>query len=150
MKEITLRVPDSMAQMIEDWATIIPGIELVHRDETGDNILDAMDIRMLQALAVLQKNGAIRFLYDYTWIMVAIGDNAIKGMSAFKSPQTFLDYLRHLGMKRVPCRSTISDKSEKVIGTYPNWTFTDTNDPLESIRRKNVVAQLISFLNRKK
>ena len=128
MKEITFRVPDDMAQLLEEWARHIPELEIVCRQESTEYGLG----------------------YDYTWIMVAICDGAIKGMGGFRSPQKFMDYLSSLGVERIPSRTTLSTFNNNVCGTYPNWEFIDTDDPQEILRRKNVVRQLISALNKMK
>ena len=148
MKEITFRVPDSMVPLLEEWVKHIPEMELVSLKESGQYEIDEIDRRMTIALRLLKEAGAIRYAYDYTWIMVAINDGAIKGMGEFKSPKSFMNYLSSLGIEHVPCRSLLSAWYGKVYGTYPNWEFMDTQDPQEILRRKNVVRQLISMLNR--
>ena len=150
MKEITFRVPDELAKLLEEWVKHIPEMEIVCRQESTDYGLGDMDYRMALALETLRQNNTIRRLYDYTWIMVAIGDGAIKGLGGFKSPQSFMDYLSSLGVERIPSRTTLSTFYNKVLGTYPDWEFTDTEDPQEILRRKNVVKQLISALNKAK
>ena len=150
MKEITLRVPDDMAQMIEFWVERIPEMEIVSRQDSTEYGLDEMNRRMACALSTLLANGAIRFNYDYTWIMVAINDGAINGLGGFRSPQRFMDYLKELGVEHVPSRTTLSTYFNKVIGSYPNWEFIDTQDPQEILRRKNIINQLISALNKAK
>ena len=148
MKDITLRVPDDMAQLIEEWAKRIPEMEIVRRIESTEYGLDDMDRRMALAFEVLIQNGTLDSLHDYTWIMVAIGDNVVNGMGAFRSPQSFMDYLQMLGVKRIPSRTTLSTWYNKVLGTYPDWEFTDTDDPQEILWRKNVVRQFVSALNK--
>ena len=148
MKEITLRVPDSMVRLIEAWAEHVPEMEVVRKKESREYGLDDMNLRMALALKLLKQNGAVRYGYDYTWIMVAIGDGAIEGMGGFKSPQSFMDYMESLGVEQVPSRTTLSTWFGKVLGRYPDWEFTDTQDPQEILRRKNVVRQLILALNR--
>ena len=148
MKEITFRVPDSMVPLLEEWVKHIPEMELVSLEESGQYEIDEIDRRMTIALRLLKEAGAIRYAYDYTWIMVAINDGAIKGMGEFKSPKSFMNYLSSLGIEHVPSRSLLSAWYGKVYGTYPNWEFMDTQDPQEILRRKNVVRQLISMLNR--
>lgn len=147
MKEITFRVPDNMAQLLEEWVKHIPELEIVSRQESTEYGLGDMDKQMALALEVLKQNKTIRYLYDYTWIMVAIGDGVINGMGGFRSPQKFMDYVKSLGVERIPSRTTLSSWFNKVVGTYPDWEFTDTNDPQIILRRKNVVRQLISALN---
>ncbi len=148
MKEITFRVPDDMAQLLEEWVKHIPELEIVCLQESTEHGLGDKDRHFALALEVLERNKTIRYLYDYTWIMVAIGDDAIKGLGAFRSPQSFMDYLSGLGVERIPSRTTLSSFNNKVVGTYPDWEFTDTDDPQEILRRKNVVRQLISALNK--
>lgn len=148
MQEITLRVPDSMVPLIEEWVKHIPEIELASLEESGVYEIDEINRRMALALKILKENRAIRYGYDYTWIMVAIGDGVVKGLNGFKSPQSFMDYLKSLGVDKVPSRTTISTWFGRVLGIYPNWEFTDTKDPNETMRRKNVVRQLLSALNK--
>jgi hypothetical protein len=150
MKEITLRVPETMVRLIEEWTKHIPEMEVVSLKESGEYEIDEMNRRMALALQTLKQNGALRFGYDYTWIMVAIGDGAIEGMGGFRSPQSYMDYLTGLGVEHVPSRTTLSSWFGKVFGTYPEWEFIDTQDPQEIMRRKNVVRQLISALNKAK
>ena len=150
MKEITFRVLDELVPLLEEWVKHIPEMEIVCRQESIDCGLGDMDCKMAYALEVLRQNKTIRHLYDYTWIMVAIGDGAIKGIGGFKSPQSFMDYLSSLGVEHIPSRTTLSTFYNKVWGTFPDWEFTDTDDPQEILRRKNVVRQLISALNRAK
>ena len=150
MKEITIRVPDDMAQLLVEWVKHIPEMEIVCREESTDYGLGDMDRRMALALEVLKQNKTIRYLYDYTWIMVAIVDGVINGLGGFRSPQSFMDYLGSLGVERIPSRTTLSTFNNNVLGTYPDWEFTDTDDPQEILRRKNVVRQLISALNKLK
>ena len=148
MKEITFRVPNEMVPLLEEWAKHIPEMEVVSRKESGEYELDEINRRMALAVKMLKQNGAMRYGYDYTWIMAAIGDGVVEGLGGFKSPQSFMDYLTSIGVEHVPSRTTLSTWYGKVLGTYPNWEFIDTQDPHEILRRKNVVRQLISALNR--
>jgi hypothetical protein len=148
MTEITLRVPDQMAALIDNLAEYMPEVEIVAREEQplDDDGLTDIDRRVALAMSVLQRNGALRNLYDYTWIMVAIGDGMIEGLGAFRSPQSFMNYLRGLGVKNIPSRTTLSTWYGRVLGKYPDWEFTDTTDPKEILRRKNVFRQFQSAL----
>ena len=148
MKEITFRVPETMVPLLEEWAKHIPEMEIVSLKVSGSYELDEMNRRMALALRMLEENNVLRHGYDYTWIMVAIDDGAVEGLGRFKSPQGFRDYLKCLGVEQVPSRTTLSTWFGKVLGRYPDWVFTDTEDPSEILRRKNVVRQLISALNK--
>ena len=147
MQEITLRVPESLVPLIEEWVRHIPEIELASLKESGVYEIDEINRRMALALKILKENRAIRYSYDYTWIMVAIGDGVVKGLSGFKSPQSFMEYLSSLGVEKIPSRTTLSTWFGKVLGRYPLWEFSDTKDPNEIMRRKNIVRQLLSALN---
>lgn len=148
MKEITLRIPDGMVSLLEEWVKHIPEMEVVSLKASGEYELDEINRRMAIAVKMMRQNGALRYGYDYTWIMAAIGDGAVEGLGGFKSPQSFMDYLASIGVEHVPSRTTLSTWYGKVLGTYPEWEFIDTQDPQEILRRKNVVRQLISLLNR--
>lgn len=152
MTEITLRVPDQMVALIESLAEHMPEVEIVKREEQplDDDGLSDIDRRVAIAMSALQRNGALRNPYDYTWIMVAIGDGMIEGLGAFRSPQSFMNYLRGLGIENVPCRSTLSAWYGRVLGKYPDWEFTDTDDPTEILRRKNVFRQFQSAMRQGK
>lgn len=150
MKEISLRVPDGMVHLLKEWAAFIPSLEVLSVKETALLKQDELNSRMSEALKSLKKKKIIRHLYDYTWIMTGIGDGALEGMSGFKSPQNFIDYLNALGVEHVPCRSTLSAWYGRVLGEYPNWVFTDTEDPKEILRRKNVFAYLLIELDKLK
>ena len=77
MKEITIRVPDDMAQLLVEWVKHIPEMEIVCHEESTDYGLGDMDRRMALALEVLKQNKTIRYLYDYTWIMMAINEGHV-------------------------------------------------------------------------
>ena len=148
MKELLLRVPNEMVSLFKNLAAYMPEVEIeeVSEELSGNSIPDDTDQRMAMALDAIRHNGAIRYLYDYTWIMVAAGNHAIPSLGAFSSVQSFIDFLCSHGVKHLPSRSAISDWNNKVVGTYPRWTFTDTEDVLEIQRRKNVVRQFINAL----
>ena len=137
-----------MVPLLEEWTKYIPEMEVVSLKESGEYELDEIHRRMALALKMLKQNGVVRFGYDYTWIMTAIGDGAIAGLAGFKSPQNFMNYLTSLGVEHVPSRTTLSTWYGRVLGKYPNWEFTDTQDSQEILRRKNVVRQLLSALNK--
>lgn len=148
MKEISLRVPDGMVHLLKEWAVYIPELEVLSAKETALLNLDELNSLMPVALKNLKKKKIIRYLYDYAWIMAGIGDGALEGMNGFRSPQHFKEYLIALGVEPVPSRSTISSWYGRVIGEYPNWVFTDTKEPQEILRRKNVFASLLIELSR--
>ena len=148
MKQVGLRIEDSAFERFMGIVSLCPQVEVASQNEMPDYGPDEITQKVALAIKVLQRNKTIRHLYDYTWIMVCIGDGVVEGMGAFGSPQKFMDYLRSIGMERVPSRTTISTWFGRVIGKYPNWEFVDTKDPQEIQRRKNVVRQFISAINK--
>ena len=148
MKQVVLRIEDSAFERFMGIVSLCPQVEVVSQDEIPDYSPDEITQKVAFAIKTLQRNKAIRHLYDYTWIMVGIGDGVVEGMGSFGSPQKFMDYLESIGVERVPSRTTISTWFGRVIGKYPDWEFVDTQDPQEIQRRKNVVRQFISALNK--
>ena len=146
MKQITLRVPDDMAQMIEEWAERIPEMEVVCNKESLGRRVDGIDQRMSFVFKKLKADGVLQHMYDYAWIMVAICDGMIEGIGGFRSAQSFMDYLKGLGISPIPSRSTLNTFSRRVVGRYPKWEFADTDDAFETNRRKGVVKHLIQVL----
>ena len=148
MKQVVLRIEDSAFERFMGIVSLCPQVEVDSQDEIPDYGLDELTKRVALAIKTLQRNKVIRHLYDYTWIMVGIGDGVVEGMGSFGSPQKFMDYLKSIGVERVPSRTTLSTWYGRVIGKYPDWEFVDTQDPQEIQRRKNVVRQFISALNK--
>ena len=148
MKQVVLQIEDSAFERFMGVVSLCPQVEVASQEEILDYGPDEITQKVTLAIKLLQLNKAIRHLYDYTWIMVSIGDGVVEGMGSFGSPQKFMDYLENIGVERVPSRTTISTWFGRVIGKYPEWEFTDTQDPQEIQRRKNVVRQFISALNK--
>ena len=149
MKEITLRVTDELAKLVEQWAEHIPDMEVVATDECDDSI-EFCDQCLLSALTTLRENKVIVRPYDFTWIMAAINQYAVDGIEGFRSSNAFVKYLKELGVEGVPCRDTISSNINKVEDVYPAWTFSDTDEPCEVRRRRNVAIQFVAAYNKAK
>lgn len=146
MKQITLRVPDDMAQMIEEWAERIPEMEVIKKNSLLYHDEEDIGKRLAEAIDMLKQDGVLLHVYDYTWIMVAIGEGVIDELNAFRSAQNFKDYLERIGVQPLPSRSTLNTFSKRVDGYYPDWVFTDAVDEYECIRRKDVVKCLLEAL----
>ncbi len=149
MKEITLRVPDDMVALIEQWAERIPEMEVVC---SVDSIVteDVRDLCAKAAFETLLINNVIRRPRDYAWIKMALDQNVIPDFKGFYSDQNFIDYLQQLGIERLPGRTTLYDAYSITLDRYPDWTFTDNPDADEALRRKNVVKQFLSAYGRAK
>ena len=149
MKEITLRVPDDMVALIEQWAERIPEMEVVC---SVDSIVteDVRDLCAKAAFETLLINNAIRRPRDYAWIKMALDQNVIPDFKGFYSDQNFIDYLNELGVGKIPSRTTLFNICNITIDKYPNWVFLDKPEPNEELRRKNVVKQFLSAYGKAK
>ncbi len=162
MKQVVLRIEDSAFKRFMGMVSLCPQVEVCTGDCNAtlrskveeqspcavDGSADEITRRVSLAIKALQRNKTIRHLYDYTWIMAAIGDGIVEGMGSFGSPQKFIDYLKSIGVERVPSRSTISTWHSRFCGRFPNWEFIDTHNPQEISRRKSVVNQFRNALNK--
>lgn len=103
------------------------------------------DRRFAYAVNNVKKEGLIKYGYDWTWIELYC-EGAIVD-SNFSTPTSFLDYLSVLGIDSLPDRSTLAKKMDVVKGEYPNWTFSDSKNASETMRRKRVVGRFIFHYN---
>ena len=91
MKQVVLRIEDSAFERFMGIVSLCPQVEVASLDGIPDYGLDELTKRVALAIKNLQRNKVIRHLYDYTWIMVGIGDGVVEGMGPFGSPQKFMD-----------------------------------------------------------
>lgn len=103
------------------------------------------DRRFAYAVNNVKKEGLIKFGYDWTWIELYC-EGAIVDAN-FSTPASFLDYLSVLGIDSLPDRTTLAKKVDVVRGEYPNWTFSDSKNASETMRRKRVVGRFIFHYN---
>ena len=148
MKEITMRVNDEMEGLIEELTKHLEGVEVVG---TGELMAEEdCDTCFKEAIMELRQDGVIRRPRDYGWIMAGLEQNVIDDMEGFISPQAFIDYMNQVGLDELPCRSTLSSAYGSVDGQWPEWTFWDTEELNEILRRKNVVVRFKSAFLRAK
>ena len=112
-----------------------------------ENIAENKDIdaKVYNALATLKKEGEIVYLYDFTWPMIAMNED--KDLPSFDTPTSYLNYMKKIGIKNLPSRSTISKYYDRARGQFPNCTFDDA-DTTETIRRNNVGKRFINLVKR--
>lgn len=112
-----------------------------------ENIAENKDIdaKVYNALATLKKEGEIVHLYDFTWPMIAMNED--KDLPSFDTPTSYLNYMKKVGIKNLPSRSTISKYYDRARGQFPNCTFDDA-DTTETIRRNNVGKRFINLVKR--
>ena len=130
----------ALAKSLEDL-----GLATVIDDEQGTSDINS---RVCQAVEILQKEKAIKHAYDYKWILEVINKGLIKGLNRFDNPNSFREYLIDVGVKNVPSRGTLYNREWECKGEYPNLSFTDTDDPTETLRRNNVGRRFLSVVNK--
>ena len=87
--------------------------------------------------------------YDYVWLMIYFNEKHKEGKSPlfFNSVQSFRDYLvKELQISDVGSVSLMSQYSGCQFGHFPEWTFSDTEDSRERLRRVNIVNRFLSII----
>ena len=110
---------------------------------SADNVRDR---RFAYAARKVREEGLLKNDYDWAWIELYCEGQW--GLELFSSPQSFLDYLKLVGVEDLPLRTSVSRKLSVVKGEYPSWTFTDTAKPREVQRRKLIVGRFIFHFNK--
>ena len=149
MKQILIEIDDEAYEKFMGMVSLCPAVKVVNANE-HISVLDGRDVCMAEAIRELRKDGVFRHPGDYAYIMIGVNDDAIKGAGFFYSAREFLDYLKHLNLDKLPGKSTIYDAKARIMGRYPNWTFTDHPTDTEILRRKNVMKRFMSAYLRMK
>lgn len=100
------------------------------------------DRRVKYAIDIMNEEGVIEHLYDYTWIMEVM--NEIKDTPHFDCPNSFLKYCTGIGIKKLPCLSTLSKEYSKIHGKFPHWTFLK-KDEADARRCINVAKRFLKL-----
>ena len=116
------------------------------RQPAGEGVGSGQNSRILHAIEVMQQEGLFRFKYDYAWLKVIM--DSTEGLPSFRSAQSFVDYLKELGVKDVPSESSISRYMDMARGQHPNWSFSDTKDERECQRRNLVASRFLSLVRK--
>lgn len=106
----------------------------------------ALPVRIRRAIEVMQQEEVLRYKYDYAWLKVIM--DSTEGLPSFRSAQSFVDYLRGLGVADVPSESSISRYMDLPRGRHPQWTFADTSDGRECQRRNLVASRFLSLVRK--
>jgi hypothetical protein len=127
------------------WTTDIEEAQIVEdiAAEEGDG--QCVEQRVKNCIEALIEEKVLKNLYDYTWVMEAM--NQTDKMPKFNSPQSFINYLENLGVKRLPSEDSIEKKQGKFTGSFPEWEFVDC-DATEATRRINVGKRFLSLYRR--
>ena len=148
MKEIVLQIEDSSFDDFMALLNLCPSIEMV-AEYTAEEVRKHLDICIKEAIEELRNQNAFRKISDYTYIMQVINEKKWEDAPFFQTPDSFRDYLREIGVREIPGRSSLYETIQIMKGKYPHWTFDDTKiDGVETLRRNNVASQFLSTLGR--
>jgi hypothetical protein len=109
--------------------------------------LGQSDKRVKEALIYLVNEGVMVHKYDYVWIMRLLNERYKKKDDLFfESIQSYRDYVAtYMQIDGIASISTLSKYYSAGEGTFPDWTFTDTKDATERLRRINVAQRFLAF-----
>ena len=148
MKEIVLRIEDSSYDSFIALLNLCPSIEMV-AEYSEEEVRKHLDICVKEAIEELRNQKTFRKSSDYTYIMQVINDTKVEDAPFFQTPDSFRDYLREIGVREIPGRSTLYETIQIMKGEYPHWTFDDPKiKEVETLRRNNVGRQFLSTLGR--
>ena len=149
MKEITIQVEDSAYECVLGMLQLCQQVEVM---STGDlqGMTNSVDECFAKAIKELQDDKVLRNQYDYAFIYLAIREGLISGVDPFYSVQSFVDYLKGLGISNPPCKNSISNICTHTRGDYPEWQYDDYVDANEERRRRIIVTRFSSVFTRLK
>ena len=145
MKEIVLRVVDSAFEKFMGFIQLCPSVEVVEVNEAALMGGGQLAVRIREAILQLRAERLLRRKFDYAWLKVAMDSTA--DLPSFESAQRYLNYLSdELGLDDLPCESSISKMMDTARGQLFNWTFSDSCDTQETIRRNNIVKRFFNLM----
>ena len=111
--------------------------------------LASVDERMKHALDCLERENILVHKYDYIWIMRYINEEHIKDTGLFfYSVNSYREYVTtYLYHHQIAGISTLSLYYSYGEGRYPDWTFSDTKDATERLRRVNVARRFVKIFS---
>ena len=110
--------------------------------------LPSVDTRVQYAMNSLNQDNVIKKKYDHAWIMHLIDEGRIKELPPFYSENSYRRYMQELDVEGVASVSTLNQYYNTVSGSFPNWTFSDTADNYERLRRVNVARYFYAAFNK--
>jgi len=146
MKEIIIRVDESAYEYVLGMLKLCQKVEVVGEEDCVNTEIDMYSC-VARSISELHQRHVFRYPCDFTYIMVALNEEVVKGLPFFYSPMEYIAYLQSLGFKhRLPRKSTVYNTINKIGGKYPNWSFNDNPSDYEKLRRTNIVKQFLSAL----
>jgi hypothetical protein len=110
-------------------------------DDVKDMHLNQNEL-IKKCIHVLNQENLLVHLYDYTWLMAVMKETA--DLPDFSSPNSFVIYLKSLGLDEVPSDSSVKKEYRKMLGDFPNWTFPGKGKT-ETDRRINVAKRFLNL-----
>lgn len=147
MKEVRLNIADESCQTIVNVLLLCKGVDVVSIDEEELSTDEQVAACVAKAIVTVRRNNGGMSACDFTMIYAAMNQYVIDDIEGFRSPRAYLDYLRLAGVGDLPHRATIAKYNSMVEGVFPDWEFSDTEEPHEILRRINIVKQFNSAFN---
>ena len=147
-------VMEAEAEKLEAQAKRLEAkVEATEGKPTATEAEDPQPLSKNQILAdtihEMKTSGELKKMGDWGLLMIAM--NQTDDMPDFATPRSYVDYLSlELKIEGVPCESSISKMVGKTRGMFPNWTFTDTTDIMETNRRINVGKCFIAAVRKRR
>ena len=123
MKQIIIIVADERTPLYRELVTQL-GDKIASEKQMEDEHVDVFE-RARYALHILNKERNIKFKGDYA-------------------------FLEQMGVEKLPGCTTLEDAYKTIDGNFPDWTFSDTQDPGKIIRRINVARRFLSAFTKGK
>lgn len=109
-----------------------------------EEIFLTTDEMYIKAIQEVIDKGLILHAYDYHVIMQVLLDQY---KVRFNNGQSFVDYLSSIGIQhKLPTADDINKKLNLMRGSYPEWSWTNT-DHNEEIRRINIAKYFVRQMN---
>ena len=149
---IIMELPDNEGNReLAEALTKIARASYVVYDDTLQ--LPSVDVAVKNAILQMQSEAKENKLklnrYDYVWLMIYFNEkhDEKKFPLFFYSVQSFRDYLvKELQISGIGSVSLMSQYSNYQFGRFPEWTFSDTEDSRERLRRVNIVNRFLSII----
>ena len=143
---IHLVLPDDEAGRALAHGLKLAGLALEAESDSSPQ-LASVDKRMKHALDCLKQENLLVHGYDYVWIMRYIRIKMMKiklllFIYLISYSYYFISFMYHIQLSGV---STLSQYDKCCVGRFPDWTFTDTKDATERLRRVNLVKRFVAI-----
>ena len=145
MKQVLLSIEEDAYEKFMGMVSLCPMVEVIEINESALLNNGSLAMRIREAILQLRAENLLRRKFDYAWLKVAMDSST--DMPSFESAQRYLDYLHDvLQLEDLPCESSISKMMDVARGQLFHWTFKDTTDNSEIIRRNNIVKRFFNLM----